>query len=30
MDPRLQSNIPVNQTIAPPAQAQPQQGGNKR
>lgn len=29
MDPRLQSNIPINQTIAPPAQAQPQEGGRR-
>lgn len=28
-DPRLQSNIPVNQTIAPPPQAQQQSGGKR-
>ena len=30
-DPRLQTNIPVNQTIAPPAQlSQPQQNNNRK
>lgn len=28
-DPRLQSNIPINQTIAPPPQMQPQDGGKR-